>query len=144
LFNEIYRDKSILVTGHTGFKGSWLSQWLIELGARVTGISIDVPTKPSHFEVIKLKKKMNHVLADIRNFKDLKEIFEQIQPEMVFHLAAEAIVRQSYDDPRRTFGTNILGTVNVLECIRKIPSVKAGIIITSDKCYENKGVDHNY
>jgi len=144
LFNEIYRDKSILVTGHTGFKGSWLSQWLVELGARVTGISIDIPTKPSHFVAIKLKKKMNHIFVDIRNFKDLKEIFEQIQPDMVFHLAAEAIVRKSYDDPRSTFGTNVLGTVNVLECINQTPSVKAGIIITSDKCYENKGVDYSY
>jgi len=132
------------VTGHTGFKGSWLSQWLIELGARVTGISIDIPTKPSHFEVIKLKKKMNHILADVRIFKDLKEIFEQIQPEIVFHLAAEAIVRRSYDDPRNTFGTNVLGTVNVLECLRQIPSVKAGVIVTSDKCYENKGGNYSY
>lgn len=144
MFDEIYCDKSVLVTGHTGFKGSWLSQWLIELGAKVTGISIDIPTKPSHFEVIKLKKKMNHILSDVRHFKDLKEIFEQIQPEIVFHLAAEAIVRRSYDDPRNTFGTNVIGTVNVLECIRQIPSVKAGVIVTSDKSYENKGGNYSY
>jgi len=137
IFNSVYKGKRILVTGHTGFKGSWLVTWLSELGADVVGYSLDIPTKPSNFEVLNLSKKIRHVIGDVRDYPQLKRIFDKTKPDMVFHLAAQAITRRSYDLPQETFHTNMLGTVNVLECIRKTKFVKAAVLITSDKCYQN-------
>jgi len=136
LFNGIYRNKNILITGHTGFKGSWLSLWLQKLGAKLIGYSIDIPTKPSHFELLDLK--MKTVFGDIRNLNMLNEIIGKYKPEIVFHLAAQPLVKLSYKEPIKTLETNIMGTANVFESCRHINSVKAIINITSDKCYENK------
>jgi CDP-glucose 4,6-dehydratase len=135
--SSVYRAKKILVTGHTGFKGSWLCEWLLGLGAEVAGFSIDVPTEPSHFEKLGLKSRMRHELGDIRDAARLQSAFKAFQPEIVFHLAAQALVRPSYDDPAGTFATNVMGTVNVFEAVRKTPSVRAVVNVTSDKCYEN-------
>ena len=129
--------KRVLVTGHTGFKGSWLSLWLMNLGARVQGYSIDIPTQPSNFEVLGLADRMAHHVGDVRDLGQLADIFESFAPEVVFHLAAQAITRLSYDIPQETFHTNLLGTVNVLECVRNCDSVRAAVIVTSDKCYRN-------
>ena len=136
LFNNIYKDKVVLVTGHTGFKGSWLSLWLKELGANVIGYALDPPTKPNHFELLKLN--ITSIIGDIRDRKKLSDTFNKYKPDIVFHLAAQPIVRDSYSDPVYTFETNIMGTVNVFESCRKTDSIKAIINITSDKCYENK------
>ena len=136
-FGGIYKGKRVLVTGHTGFKGSWLTAWLLELGANVIGFSLDIPTEPSNFEVLKLRERIVHTTGDIRDLQQLKKVFDKYSPEVVFHLAAQSITRLSYDIPQETFFTNLGGTVNVLECIRQSKSVKAAVIITSDKCYQN-------
>lgn len=138
MFGGFYRGKSVLVTGHTGFKGSWLALWLYELGAKVTGFALSPNTEPSHFGLIGLKTLVRHIEGDIRDLNAIERAFELAKPELVFHLAAQALVRDSYDDPKTTFDTNIGGTVNVLEAIRHCPTVKAVVIVTSDKCYENK------
>src|SRR5665648_108262 len=144
IFNNIYNGKRVLVTGHTGFKGSWLSLWLKELGAEVIGYSLDPPTKPSFFEAVDLKNKLIHIIGDVRNEKHLLSVFEKYQPEFVFHLAAQSLVRFSYKEPRLTYETNIMGTINVLEVVRKTKSVKVCIVITTDKCYENKEWVYGY
>ena len=136
-FNNIYQGRRVLITGHTGFKGSWLSTWLLELGAHVAGFALDIPTEPSNFESLNLKNKLTHVKGDIRDLGALKAVFDDFLPEIVFHLAAQAITRLSYDMPQETFFTNLGGTVNLLECIRNTKSVRVGVIITSDKCYQN-------
>ena len=138
MFGNVLKNKSVLVTGHTGFKGSWLALWLHELGAKVTGLALPPNTEPSHFELIRLHDLITHVEGDIRNDDIINKTFEKSNPEIVFHLAAQPLVRDSYDDPKTTFDTNIGGTVNILEAIRHCPSVKAAVVITSDKCYENK------
>lgn len=138
MFNDFYKDKSVLITGHTGFKGSWLALWLHELGAKVTGLALPPNTEPSHFELIRLQDLIDHNEGDIRDGDLVGRIFARVRPEIVFHLAARALVVDSYDDPKATFDTNIGGTVNVLEAIRNCPSVTAAVVITSDKCYENK------
>ncbi|MDP6543314.1 MAG: CDP-glucose 4,6-dehydratase [Phycisphaerae bacterium] len=135
--SSAFKDKRVLVTGHTGFKGSWLSLWLTNLGARVQGYSIDIPTQPSNFEVLGLTDRMAHRVGDVRDLGQLEDIFESFQPEVVFHLAAQALTRLSYDIPQETFHTNMLGTVNVLECIRNCDSLRAAVMVTSDKCYHN-------
>lgn len=137
VLHDIYRDKRVLVTGHTGFKGSWLSTWLLNLEAHVAGYSLNIPTNPSNFTALDLENKMEHITGDVRDLKHLKRVFDDIQPEIVFHLAAQAITRRSYDMPQETFLTNLGGTVNVLDCIRESGSAKAAVIITSDKCYQN-------
>lgn len=144
IFEEIYRGRRVLVTGHTGFKGSWLSLWLIELGAKVTGFSKYMPSHPCHFEVTNLKERLTHCEGDIRDIEELKKIFKKTQPEIIFHLAAQPIVRESYSAPKVTFDTNLGGTVNILECIKENPCIEAAVIITSDKCYENVGWDWGY
>ena len=136
-FGGFYRGKRVLVTGHTGFKGSWLCLWLLELGASVAGFSLYLPSHPCNFEAINLKKRIAHYEGDIRNIEELKKVFDEFKPQIVFHLAAQSIVRRSYDEPKLTFDTNLGGTVNILECIRTCPFVMAAIIITSDKCYRN-------
>jgi CDP-glucose 4,6-dehydratase len=138
MFNNSYQNKTVLVTGHTGFKGSWLSIWLRELGAHVVGFSLEPPSDPSNFIATRLKKKITHIHGNIREIDQLSAAFHEYQPEFVFHLAAQPIVRFSYDEPKLTFDTNVGGTVNVFEAVRKTPSVKVLVNITSDKCYENK------
>ena len=118
MYNDFYKGKSVLVTGHTGFKGSWLALWLHELGAQVTGFALPPNTEPSHFDLIELKKLVHHIEGDIRDLQAVTKAFDRAQPHIVFHLAAQPLVRDSYDDPKTTFDTNIGGTVNVLEAIR--------------------------
>ena len=136
LFGGIYQGKKVLVTGHTGFKGSWLSHWLVMMGAEVYGYSLAPETEPSH--CIMLDTKMTECYGDITDQEALGDFFEEAQPEIVFHLAAQALVRDSYDDPITTFNSNVMGTLCVYEAARKTASVKAIVNVTSDKCYENK------
>ncbi len=137
-FNNVYKDKVVLVTGHTGFKGSWLSIWLNELGAKVIGYALDPYTDKDNFVLSKLSDKIVDIRGDIRDLNKLQTVFDTYQPEIVFHLAAQPIVRVSYDIPVETYEVNVMGTINVLECIRHTKSTKVGIMITTDKCYENK------
>jgi CDP-glucose 4,6-dehydratase len=135
---SFWRGRSVLLTGHTGFKGGWLATWLLELGARVTGYSLAPDTELSYFSRCRLDRHVNSVLADIRDLHTLKQTIADVQPEIVFHLAAQPLVRHSYIEPAATFETNVMGTVNLLEAMRAAPSVKAGVIVTSDKCYQNR------
>lgn len=144
IFGGAYKGRRVLVTGHTGFKGSWLSHWLLQLGAEVAGYSLYVPSEPSNFEVLKLADRLHDYRRDVRNLEDLQATFDEVKPEIVFHLAAQAIVRAAYDEPKLTFDTNLGGTVNVLEVVRRSPSVKAAVFITSDKCYENVEWQYGY
>lgn len=136
-FSDAYSGQRVLVTGHTGFKGSWLVLWLLNLNAKVAGYSLYLPSNPSNFEILGLKDKIIHYDGDIRDLKKLNKAFDEFQPQIVFHLAAQPIVSVSIDDPKGTFDTNVGGTVNVLECMRQHSSVEAAVIITSDKCYQN-------
>ena len=136
LFGQIYAGKTCFITGHTGFKGSWLAYWLTKMGAKVVGFSLTPPTNPNHFEL--LKSEYISIIGDIRNKEFLQKAISKSKPEIVFHLAAQPIVRQSYENPVETFETNVIGTLNVFETCRKSHSVKAIINVTSDKCYENK------
>lgn len=134
---EFYKGKTVLITGHTGFKGAWLSKILILSGAKVVGYSLDPNTKPNLYEILELENDMISIIGDVRDFKALSAVFKKYEPEFVFHLAAQAIVRESYLMPRYTYDTNIMGTINVLECIRKSNTVKSFINVTTDKVYEN-------
>ena len=136
-FANVYDQKKVLITGHTGFKGTWLASWLLHLGAEVYGISLNIPTQPSMFEVLGLEGDIEHYLEDIRNLDRLKEIIAEVQPDFVYHLAAQSIVSRSYADPLETISTNVLGTANVLEALRCLDKKCCGVIITSDKCYKN-------
>lgn len=138
LDRRFWKAKKVLVTGHTGFKGSWLCLWLHSLGAKVTGYSLDPPTEPSLFSLANVDKLVNSVIADVRDHAKLVEAFSENSPEIVIHLAAQSIVRTSYLDPLETYSTNVMGTVNLLEAVRNCQSVKAVINVTTDKCYENK------
>lgn len=138
MFKNIYQGKRVLVTGHTGFKGSWLCIWLKELGADVIGYSLDPPSEPNNFRACLLADHIDNHYGDVRDQDRILSIFSDYKPEMVFHLAAQALVRSSYDDPKATFDTNAGGTVNVLEAVRRTNSVRAVVNITSDKCYENR------
>lgn len=138
MFNNVYKNKTVLLTGHTGFKGSWLSIWLNELGANVVGYALEPYTPKDNFILTGLKNKITHIIGDVRNYKKLKEAFTKYRPEFVFHLAAQPIVRKSYLNPKETYDINVGGTVNVFECCRLTDSVKVIINITSDKCYKNK------
>lgn len=135
LFNGIYKGKNVLITGHTGFKGSWLALWLEKMGANVFGYSLP-NNELNHLNLLNLN--LSEKLADIRNQSDLESYFADIQPEIVFHLAAQALVRYSYENPVETFSTNVIGTLNVFEACKKTESVKAIVNVTSDKCYDNK------
>ena len=137
MFHNTYKDLRVLVTGHTGFKGSWLCAWLSDLGAVIAGYSTNIPTKPSHFEVLRLTDRIEHFEGDVRNKGSLQKAIDKFCPEIVFHFAAQSLVRKSYEDPALTFETNSIGTLNLLECLRNQPSIKAAVLITSDKCYEN-------
>jgi len=138
LFNNIYKGKKVLVTGHTGFKGSWLSIWLNELGAEVIGYALDPYTDKDNFVLAELKDKIIDIRGDIRDKNKLQEVFNKYRPEIVFHLAAQPLVRLSYDIPVETYEVNVMGTINVMECIRATEETKVGIMITTDKCYENR------
>ena len=135
---SFYKNKRVLVTGHTGFKGSWMSKLLIDAGANVTGYSLEAPTNPSLFHICGLSSQMLSIIGDIRDLNHLKQVFEQAQPEIVIHMAAQPIVRDSYKDPVYTYETNVMGTVNILECIRLFPSVRSFLNVTTDKVYLNK------
>lgn len=138
LFDRIYKNKTVLITGHTGFKGSWLAIWLRELGSKVIGYSLEPPSDPNNFAATRLQEKVTHVHGNILDLDCLIDTFEKYQPEFVFHLAAQPLVRLSYQEPKLTFDTNVGGTVNVFEAVRKTSSVKVLVSITSDKCYENR------
>lgn len=136
-FADIYRGRRVLVTGHTGFKGSWLALWLKHLGAEVAGFSLDVPSIPANFNLLDLEHRIHHYVGDIRDRARLEQVIDEFRPEVVFHLAAQALVRRSYAEPVDTFETNIMGMVNLLECVRTRPWIEAAVLITSDKAYRN-------
>lgn len=137
MFNNTYKNKKVIVTGHTGFKGTWLTRWLTMLGAEVMGISDGIPTNPSMFEILGLEEKISHRIIDIREAEPLSKAILEFQPDYIFHLAAQAIVSTSYADPLGTISTNVLGTAHVLDAIRQLSNACVAVIITSDKCYEN-------
>ena len=137
-FKGYFKDKRVLVTGHTGFKGSWLCMWLHELGASVTGYSIGFPSEPSLFKVCNLEKRVNHNIGDVRDYDHLHQVFQDTKPDVVFHLASQPLVRLSYEEPKLTMETNVMGTLHILEATRQCPSIKSLVIVTSDKCYENR------
>ena len=134
---DFWKNKRILVTGHTGFKGSWLTEALLLAGAEVTGYALEPPTDPSLFELLKLKDRMRSVTGDIRDLEHLMEVFRETQPEFVLHMAAQPIVRLSYREPVMTYETNVMGTVNICECVRQCPGVRSFLNVTTDKVYEN-------
>lgn len=134
---SFYKNKRVLITGHTGFKGSWMCMVLLKAGAKITGYALDAPTKPSLFELCQLDKKMDSVYGDIRDLQHLKRVFERKQPEIVIHMAAQPIVRTSYQEPVYTYDVNVMGTVNVLECVRLTKSVQSFLNVTTDKVYKN-------
>lgn len=142
--SEFYKNKKVLITGHTGFKGAWLSQILVNFGAEVVGVSFAPKTDPSLFEALGLENRIKNYFIDIRNINEVKKIFTDEKPEIVFHLAAQAIVRTSYDDPIDTISTNVMGTANILEAIKEAGCIKSAVIITTDKVYENKEWHHAY
>lgn len=137
MIGSVYKDKRILVTGHTGFKGSWLTTWLLKLGANVTGFSKDIPTSPSLFDVAGIEDKIDHVLGDVCDLPALSDVIEEVRPDFIFHLAAQAIVSTSYENPTETFATNVIGSMNLLEVLRVKPIPCVVVMITSDKCYDN-------
>lgn len=136
--NGFYKNRKVLITGHTGFKGSWMCELLLMLGADVTGYALEAPTNPSLFEICRLEERIHSVKADIRDLEHLKSVFDTVKPEIVIHMAAQPIVRESYKNPVYTYETNVMGTVNVLECVRLMPSIKSFVNVTTDKVYLNK------
>ncbi|MDP1604357.1 MAG: CDP-glucose 4,6-dehydratase [Legionella sp.] len=137
MFGDIYNNRRVLVTGHTGFKGSWLTTWLLKLGAEVIGVSIDVPTEPAMFDELALASRIKHIKGDIRDLKLMRETIINERPDFVFHLAAQAIVSVSYSNPVDTISTNVIGTMNILESLRLVDWPCTVVVITSDKCYDN-------
>lgn len=135
---QFWVGKKVLLTGHTGFKGSWLTQWLLLMGAQVTGFSLEPPTDPSLFKILELETQIDHHIGDICDLNQLTQIFSTVQPDIVIHMAAQSLVPLSYQQPVQTYATNVMGTVHVLEAARKTSSVQAIVNVTSDKCYENK------
>jgi len=144
--NELafYKGKRVLITGHTGFKGTWMCKLLVMAGAEVTGYSLEPPTQPSLFELSHMSEQIHSVIGDIRDFDHLMRVFDEVQPEIVFHLAAQPIVRESYQNPRYTYETNVMGTVNICECVRLHPSVKSFLNVTTDKVYHNNEWEWGY
>lgn len=141
---SFYKGKKVFVTGHTGFKGSWLCKMLVNAGADVTGYSLNPPTEPSLFEIADIASDIHSVIGDVRDYKALKEAFDEAQPEIVLHLAAQPIVRDSYKEPAYTYETNVMGTVNILECVRNSSCVKSFLNVTTDKVYLNKEWNWGY
>lgn len=141
---EFYKNKNVLITGHTGFKGSWMCAVLRQIGARVTGYALEPPTEPSIFALSGIENKINSVIGDIRDLSHLQKIFDEVQPEIVIHMAAQPIVRESYKNPVYTYDVNVMGTVNVLECIRMTECVKSFVNVTTDKVYKNREWEWGY
>ena len=141
---QFYKGKKVFITGHTGFKGSWMCKVLLMLGAEVTGYALNPPTTPSLFTLCGLEKKMDSIIGDIRDLVHLQEVFARVQPEIVIHMAAQPIVRESYKNPVDTYAINVMGTVNVLECVRNTPSVRSFLNVTTDKVYRNKEWEWGY
>lgn len=141
---SFYKGKRVLITGHTGFKGSWMSEVLIDAGAELVGYALQPPTSPSIFELCGLAEKMNSIEGDIRDLEHLQKVFNEVKPEIVIHMAAQPLVRESYKNPVYTYQVNVMGTVNVLECVRKSPSVKSFLNVTTDKVYLNKEWEWGY
>jgi CDP-glucose 4,6-dehydratase len=141
---KLYSGKRVLLTGHTGFKGSWMSKILIMCGAKLTGYALNPPTYTNLFDILDLKGEINSVIGDIRDLEHLKKVFSEVQPEYVIHMAAQPLVRDSYDRPVYTYETNVMGTVNILECLRLSDSVKSFLNVTTDKVYENKEQEEGY
>ncbi|KAI4449799.1 CDP-glucose 4,6-dehydratase [Eubacterium plexicaudatum ASF492] len=141
---SFYKNKKILITGHTGFKGAWMCQLLLMAGADVTGYALEAPTQPALFDLCQLSDQMHSVIGDIRDLAHLKEVFAACQPEIVIHMAAQPLVRESYKNPVHTYETNVMGTVNVLECVRTTASVKSFLNVTTDKVYLNKEWEWGY
>ena len=144
LFSGVYSGKTVLVTGHTGFKGSWLVLWLKLLGARVIGYALPPHTEPSLFHLTHAQEGITHIIGDIRDLSKLREVCQTYQPDFVFHMAAQSLVRYSYEHPVETYATNVMGTIHLLEAIRATPSVRVCINVTSDKCYENREWEYSY
>lgn len=145
MYNNIYRNKKVFITGHTGFKGSWLSIWLQTLGAKVCGYSLKPNTNPSMYQELDIENKIEKsIIGNILDYETLEKSINDFQPEIIFHLAAQPIVRLSYKEPKLTYETNVIGTLNVLEVARKCKSVKAFVNVTTDKCYENKEIARGY
>ena len=138
-----YKNKKVLITGHTGFKGTWLSKILINAGAKVIGYSLDAPTNPNLFSLSKIESEMISIIGDVRDYNHLKKVFDEFQPEIVMHLAAQPIVRDSYKNPLYTYETNVMGTANVCECVRLTPSVKSFLNVTTDKVYLNDDIPNH-
>ena len=143
-FADTYRGKRVLLTGHTGFKGAWLSEWLIALGADVTGFSLPPPTEPSLFAQLESAKRLRHVEGDVRDLAAVERIVNAVKPDYVFHLAAQPLVRLSYQEPVATYATNVMGTVNVLEAVHRSGHPCGIVAVTTDKCYENREWVHSY
>ncbi|MCK4277371.1 MAG: CDP-glucose 4,6-dehydratase [Phycisphaerae bacterium] len=143
-FDGTYEAKTVFITGHTGFKGGWLTLWLESMGAKVVGYSLDPPTTPSLYEAADVGGSIEDIRGDVRDFESLSAAITKHRPHFVFHLAAQAIVRQSYSDPLETYSTNLMGTVNVLEAVRRVPGRCCVVNVTSDKCYDNRGWVHAY
>jgi CDP-glucose 4,6-dehydratase len=143
-FGSTYAGERVLVTGHTGFKGSWLCEWLLQLGAEVHGLALEPDTVPSLFRQLGLAQRLNHMVADIRDPEAVATAFAAARPRVVFHLAAQPLVRRSYQQPQETFATNVMGTANVLEATRTSDQPCAAVVVTSDKCYENLETGRDY
>jgi CDP-glucose 4,6-dehydratase len=141
---NFWKNKRVFLTGHTGFKGAWLSLWLQNLGANVCGYALNPPTEPSLFALADIKRGMASVEGDVRDFKKLQTTIREFKPEIVIHMAAQALVRSSYEDPVETYSTNVMGTVNLFEILRTTSSVQTILNVTSDKCYENKEISQGY
>ncbi len=141
---DFFKDKKIFITGHTGFKGSWLCRILVNAGAEVTGYALEPPTTPNLFCMCGVEEKMNSVIGDIRDYEHLSKVFAEAQPEIVIHLAAQPLVRDSYKNPRYTYEANVMGTVNICECVRNNPCVKSFLNVTTDKVYKNNEWEWGY
>ena len=141
---KFYENKRVFVTGHTGFKGTWLCKMLVRSGAEVTGYALEPPAEPSLFEISGIQKRITSIIGDIREFESLKKAFDRANPEIVIHLAAQPLVRESYQNPRYTYETNVMGTVNILECVRQSSCVKSFLNVTTDKVYRNREWEWGY
>ncbi len=144
MFAGTFQGKTVWLSGHTGFKGAWLARWLLKLGARVHGFSLPPATRPAIFDQLEIEKRVEHEIGDVRDFEVVKRSILHVQPDFVFHLAAQALVRYSYEHPLETYATNIMGTAHVLEALRSLKKPCAAVLVTTDKCYENREQDHAY
>ncbi|HEY4415417.1 MAG TPA: CDP-glucose 4,6-dehydratase [Verrucomicrobiae bacterium] len=144
MFAGSFKNKTVWLSGHTGFKGAWLARWLVQLGARVHGFAQPPATQPSLFEQLRIADLVSHEIGDVRDAEAIKKSIHRVQPDFVFHLAAQALVRYSYDHPLETYATNVMGTAHVLEALRALDKKCAAVIVTTDKCYENRELDYAY